>query len=353
MVRLEAAEQREQFFWDITKVIADFDEPGRVLQAIASRSVPMLADLCFFCLLSSNPDKTAPVAWAHVDPASHGLWEDKVSDRRLPASVEQYVAQAAKGQTVFASRLTRVESHLPESLRAEAAISSDGSDFHSLVAVPLIAASRVQGVAIFCLAQPHRSYQQEDIATIEEIGRIVAFVARQAQLSRQTVDQMSGFGAAQRLLQGAIDALTNHIAILDSQGRIIKVNQAWRAFAEFNQFNGTDYGLGSNYIEVCQPALSEVDDCDLPGGQAAQGIREVMEGGCALFTLEYPCHAPTERRWFLMRATRFGQGKAMCVVVAHENITERKLAEEALRESEETLSHAGRRFTASRLDGAA
>jgi diguanylate cyclase (GGDEF)-like protein len=45
-----------------------------------------------------------------------------------------------------------------------------------------------------------------------------------------------------------------------------------------------------------------------------------------LFELEYPCHSPTESRWFLGRVTPIGveQGGA---VVSHLNITARKLME--------------------------
>ena len=53
------------------------------------------------------------------------------------------------------------------------------------------------------------------------------------------------------------------------------------------------------------------------------------------FSLEYPCHSPAEQRWFTGTARRFAEYDPARVVVAHENITARKLAEIALRISEE------------------
>ena len=52
------------------------------------------------------------------------------------------------------------------------------------------------------------------------------------------------------------------------------------------------------------------------------------------FSLEYPCHSPKEKRWFIARVIRFPGEGPLRIVVAHENITKRKQAEEALRNSE-------------------
>lgn len=47
-------------------------------------------------------------------------------------------------------------------------------------------------------------------------------------------------------------------------------------------------------------------------------------------TVEYPCHSPQAKSWFGLRATRFGGDGPLRVVVAHENITEQKRAEESV-----------------------
>ena len=65
----------------------------------------------------------------------------------------------------------------------------------------------------------------------------------------------------------------------------------------------------------------------------AAGIRAVMAGKTNTFELEYPCHAPKERRWFIARVTRFLGDGPVRVVVAHENISARKRAEAAVRAS--------------------
>jgi hypothetical protein len=37
--------------------------------------------------------------------------------------------------------------------------------------------------------------------------------------------------------------------------------------------------------------------------------------------MEYPCHSPTERRWFVGRVERFAEGDLAMALVAHEKLT--------------------------------
>lgn len=60
----------------------------------------------------------------------------------------------------------------------------------------------------------------------------------------------------------------------------------------------------------------------------AQGIREAIAGQQKEFTLEFDCHSPTKKRWFLCHITRFPGPGPVRVVVAHENITQMKLLQQ-------------------------
>lgn len=64
------------------------------------------------------------------------------------------------------------------------------------------------------------------------------------------------------------------------------------------------------------------------GRRAADGIKQVIEFERELFYLEYPCHGPEKKRWFLMRVTPFALAGERYFPISHQNITERKLAEE-------------------------
>jgi PAS domain S-box-containing protein len=126
--------------------------------------------------------------------------------------------------------------------------------------------------------------------------------------------------AAGEFWQGTLDSLTAHIAVLDEHGEIVAVNAAWRRFADGE--NGAGDYVGGNYIAVCEAAADPVAKV------VAQGLKEILAGGRGVFELEYPCHGPSAQRWFLLRATRYEGAGPLRVVVAHENITERRRAQE-------------------------
>lgn len=142
-------------------------------------------------------------------------------------------------------------------------------------------------------------------------------------------------------VQGALDGLSSHIAIVDENCIIVFVNAAWRAFAVANGCDADAVGLGVDYLMVCSRA--EGDDA-ADAQAAAEGIRSVLESRSAFFSMEYSCHSPEEKRWFLMRVTGFHFGERRFAILANENITQAKLDEIRSRESEDKFRKS---FTAS------
>ncbi len=163
-----------------------------------------------------------------------------------------------------------------------------------------------------------------------------------------TVMDVSGRNALQQavrtsdaLRSAVLDSVLAHVAVLDTHGTIVAVNEAWRRFARENAGGDADLqaqlGVGANYLDATRAGIAAgADDAK----SALRCVSRVLAGGPPC-TVEYPCHSPNDERWFLMSVTPLGsagqgaagQGSAgqgaagQGAVVAHTNITDRKRAE--------------------------
>lgn len=149
------------------------------------------------------------------------------------------------------------------------------------------------------------------VAGIFMEGTDVTELARADDLVRQS----------ERLARDTIDALSEHIAVIDEGGRIVAVNAAWRSFASANVAQPSTVTEGANYLASCDAAAARGDrDAAIVAGL----IREVAAGTREQAEWEYGCHLPDEERWFLLRITRFSDVEPARIVLSRENITERR-----------------------------
>lgn len=131
---------------------------------------------------------------------------------------------------------------------------------------------------------------------------------------------------AEALLRSTLDALSAHVAVLDETGTIVAVNHAWRSFADATGYAGKDHGLGTNYLAVCEAGAAESTDA----ARTAAALRDIIAGVRESFRMEYPCMGPDGPRWFQLRVTRPRTANVRRIVIAHEDITDVKQAEESL-----------------------
>jgi PAS domain S-box-containing protein len=127
-----------------------------------------------------------------------------------------------------------------------------------------------------------------------------------------------------------LNALRAHVALLNGEGLIVSVNEAWRHFDNDNALQGSGYEIGENYLEICDRTHGE-DSAD--AHQVAAGIRSVLDGSARNFSIEYPCHTPAEQQWFQLTATPLAAEHPHGAVVMHLDITQQRLAKNELRES--------------------
>ncbi len=133
------------------------------------------------------------------------------------------------------------------------------------------------------------------------------------------------------LQKTVLDALHSHIALIDDAGTIRFVNEAWNRSVVGNALQNPSYGVGQNYIELCAHAQG---DCSEQAREIGEGIRRVLRKELKQFSLQYPCHCPTGKRWFRVRVFPLREPAANGAVVLHTDITDIFQAEEAARQGE-------------------
>jgi two-component system CheB/CheR fusion protein len=159
----------------------------------------------------------------------------------------------------------------------------------------------------------------------DELGAAVSSVGVIHDIT-EVIEAEDAMRLSQASMRSVVDAISAHVALLDHEGRIVYVNEAWREFASANGLDHSASGLGENYLDVCRKA-SGVGAAEAP--DAAQAIVSLLAGERQQFEVEYPCHSATKQRWFRARFRRFETNHGPRVAVVHENITQQRIAENA------------------------
>lgn len=139
---------------------------------------------------------------------------------------------------------------------------------------------------------------------------------------------------SERLAYSTIDALTGHLCVLDDTGTVIVANRAWRFAAGNRPAPAAAVQTGSNFLKACDGTR------DRAAAAFAAGIRAVMAGERTEYVQEHEVAGPDGQEWYAGRVTRFAGSGPNRVVVLQQNITERRLMENALRQSERRLAKA-------------
>ena len=187
-----------------------------------------------------------------------------------------------------------------------------------------------------------RLRHKDGTTTWVKLDSNIAQDADDAFLQRIVLTDITAIKAAESELQAReefhlsiLDSLSKHIAVLDENGVIIAVNEAWRRHSRDNGGSAELANpIGVNYLQICNLPGRECSDTN--SAQLLAGIRAVLEGRQSEFSMEYPSHSPDQTCWFYVHVTRM-QGLRPGVIVIHQDVTDRKIAELALEESRREL----------------
>ena len=183
--------------------------------------------------------------------------------------------------------------------------------------LPVPSAGRVLGVLAFLGRQPRAPDTR-----LQASSRVVAHQLGQF-LHRKEAER--ALQSSEQFAHATLDALPEHIAVLDERGRLLALNRAWRDFVALHGDVPLHGREGEDYAEVCARSPG------LEPAALAEGLRRLLGGEQDAFALEVRCDTAAGPRWFVARLSRFaGQGPVR-VVLAHEDVTAAKQAEERIR----------------------
>ena len=124
-----------------------------------------------------------------------------------------------------------------------------------------------------------------------------------------------------------VEAFTASVALLDADGVIRAVNEAWRQFARANDYEGEDFGVGTSYLAACG---AEADELTRYASAAVRAVTDVLSGKLQCASFDYPCHAPDRERWFRMVVSPCSLPDGPGALVLHNDVTEEILQREAI-----------------------
>jgi signal transduction histidine kinase len=142
----------------------------------------------------------------------------------------------------------------------------------------------------------------------------------------------------EQLAREILDALGQRICLIDEDGRIRLHNRAWQEFLLpenccFRHPGSGPVAARRPWSMPCwPPETARLVDLEM---------RQLLAGENQAFGMEYECTAREPHRWYEMSVSRLpGNGSAYLLVV-HEDISERKRVEMALRESARRIKEIG------------
>ena len=128
--------------------------------------------------------------------------------------------------------------------------------------------------------------------------------------------------AQAQITQSVLDTMDASVAVVDRDGRILYVNQAWRAANVHGPVPApANLEVGSNYFDACSAAER--------GGQAAAalaGMRQVLRGEIPRFSYDYAANGSIDSCWFRLHVVPLNPAESG-LAIAHFPISPGKPAD--------------------------
>ena len=251
----------------------------------------------------------------------------------LALALPWYVGELREGRAVILP-------HLPEALPPEAVAErafASGIGLKSAFALPLKAGGEVVGGLGFDYLTAYRRWSPELLSRLELLASVYANALYRRRASARIEE-------AHELHRSVLASLSGEIVVLDRDGRVVAVNEAWTRSARREAIPQERVSVGSDYVAAIERALAggSVEVHQVRDGLRA--VRAVLAGERPGFQTTYRYGPPDRLRHYLLTVSPRAGGEG--AVVVHTDVTELEEAKAALERSLREVSELKERLEA-------
>ncbi|HEY7236957.1 MAG TPA: ATP-binding protein [Gemmatimonadaceae bacterium] len=196
--------------------------------------------------------------------------------------------------------------------------------------IPLVADGTPIGALELYRQDVRQDWSPQLVARLDAAGELIAGALARSRAAR-------AIRQGEALNRAVLASMSTLIAILDSNGVIIRVNDAWRELAQRAAVAANrDAFVGENYLDECARAAER--GCE-EARDIRDGILSVLRRQAPGFRFQFHC-SPDER-WYELAVDRLEHVEGGAIVT-HLDITERRKAEIRAEETKRQIVHMGR-----------
>jgi transcriptional regulator with GAF, ATPase, and Fis domain len=237
----------------------------------------------------------------------------------LATALPWYTRQVLEGERLV---FRGVEDLPAEALAERTYVASSGIQSH--VALPLLVDRELVGSLAIGAFRTRRDFSPEFLSRVELAASILA-----GALYRKRAE--SALQEARDLNRAVLESTASAIAVLDRDGRVVAVNEAWTKAATWLDCPGARCTVGDDYLGASRPR-----DADRTASDLADGVGAVLAGKAARHETTISCDADGRRAAFLVSVTPL-EGRAGGAVVTRTDVSELEHAKRALERAKSDL----------------
>ena len=201
----------------------------------------------------------------------------------------------------------------------------------SLVIVPLFHEATALGCLTFSTVTHERAWPLGLVSELQLAAGIFASALGRARETQAALKE-------EAFTSAMIATAASRVAIVNRQGILVRVSDAWERPADTTTSPFVTGALGDDYLDCCRRA-APADDAD--AAAIVSGIDAVLRGEARRFAHEYAAARGDAPAWFALTAERFDRYEGGAVI-AHLDVTERRRAEHRAESQRNQVEHIAR-----------